>query len=314
MGAKSELPTATRSTWGTASYSAPELVTDHPTFTNKVDIFALGCIVFELASKRKAFTGVWKISEYAVTKRTPQISLPKWPQILQYYLSESIRELLDTDWRQRPSAAEACEIFCICSRLAHPLFAEMLLQPMEYFLTFSELRDSDYQIQLSSVNNSLSRVNTDEELVRAMIRSLEMNSPKGETVTQTSELIRIDKAESKEEHEQGKCPAFAAHGANAMGREGKNTRSDVIDLRANKEGSRDNAGNRSNRLDGSRYGRRRWFSSSMPAVAAPSLATSPTRANMTLEEVFRFRRGSRYSNTRPTAKTVGVTKSRSGRD
>ena len=41
---------------GTASYRAPELITGEKlTYTRQVDIWAIGCIFFELAFNRKSF-------------------------------------------------------------------------------------------------------------------------------------------------------------------------------------------------------------------------------------------------------------------
>jgi len=40
---------------GTEGYKAPELVNSQSTYTEKVDIWALGCIIYELATGKKAF-------------------------------------------------------------------------------------------------------------------------------------------------------------------------------------------------------------------------------------------------------------------
>jgi serine/threonine protein kinase len=40
---------------GTGGYRAPEILNESPVFTNKVDIWALGCIFFELYTGEKAF-------------------------------------------------------------------------------------------------------------------------------------------------------------------------------------------------------------------------------------------------------------------
>lgn len=57
--ATSKKAITTRYSQGTSSYRAPELLDDEPTFTNKVDIWALGCILYELAKGRVAFREDW---------------------------------------------------------------------------------------------------------------------------------------------------------------------------------------------------------------------------------------------------------------
>jgi len=55
----------TKEARGTSCYRAPELLDQIPVFSNKVDIFALGCILFELVTwGRKAFTSDWQVHEY----------------------------------------------------------------------------------------------------------------------------------------------------------------------------------------------------------------------------------------------------------
>lgn len=50
---------------GTASYRAPELLGEYPVFTNKVDIWALGCIIYELVSQERAFHDDYAVRQYA---------------------------------------------------------------------------------------------------------------------------------------------------------------------------------------------------------------------------------------------------------
>jgi NIMA (never in mitosis gene a)-related kinase len=42
---------------GTPCYRAPELLDEQARFTEKVDIWALGCILYEVATGDKAFSG-----------------------------------------------------------------------------------------------------------------------------------------------------------------------------------------------------------------------------------------------------------------
>src|SRR5271168_2630890 len=56
---------STTSARGTSGYRAPELTRPQAKYTNKVDLFALGCVFYELFCKRKAFDSDWDIIDYA---------------------------------------------------------------------------------------------------------------------------------------------------------------------------------------------------------------------------------------------------------
>lgn len=57
---------------GTPSYRGPEgLREQRRTFANSADVWAMGCILFELVFRQKAFRGDWAVREYAVAK-TPE--------------------------------------------------------------------------------------------------------------------------------------------------------------------------------------------------------------------------------------------------
>ena len=48
---------------GTESYRAPEILTNQKS-NNRADIFALGCIIFEIITSEKLFSSDWKVQEY----------------------------------------------------------------------------------------------------------------------------------------------------------------------------------------------------------------------------------------------------------
>jgi serine/threonine protein kinase len=59
---------------GTSSYRAAELVKDEKlTYTNKVDIWAMACILYEVAFQKKAFGGDMAVLSYALSKEPPEI-------------------------------------------------------------------------------------------------------------------------------------------------------------------------------------------------------------------------------------------------
>ena len=97
----------TRSSKGTSSYRAPELVREHGpgTFNNKVDIWALGCIIFEIVFRKKAFSSDFAVYQYAGTNgecfKIPDTTAMSIDLTL---VSEVIKDLLAIDPSDRPSA------------------------------------------------------------------------------------------------------------------------------------------------------------------------------------------------------------------
>ena len=92
---------------GTTSYRAPEILKGQPLFTRKVDIWAIGCIFYELVTGEKAFLSDWKVREYGMSKSGLNV-----PNVNYHYGASSsffafrLRETLKKNWSQRPSAQE----------------------------------------------------------------------------------------------------------------------------------------------------------------------------------------------------------------
>ena len=110
---------------GTPCYRAPELLLNPDgknTFTNKVDIWALGCILFELVFGSKAFRSDFDIYAYSAEHtaftsglRIPEKTFLRLPEALSKlyirYISDRIQEMLDVDVSARPTAKVLCETF-----------------------------------------------------------------------------------------------------------------------------------------------------------------------------------------------------------
>lgn len=98
----------TRRARGTECYRAPELVSDDSRASNKADIFSLGCVSYELAFGRKAFSGDLCVFRYATFKQ--KLDVPVDELNLDYrgraYLSQIINRMLEIDWWRRPSACD----------------------------------------------------------------------------------------------------------------------------------------------------------------------------------------------------------------
>jgi tetratricopeptide (TPR) repeat protein len=73
------------------------------TFTNKVDVWALGCIMGEILTGNKIFGGDWAVDRYYTSKSELTLTLPETvPVMLQRHVNQLLRELLQRDYLKRP--------------------------------------------------------------------------------------------------------------------------------------------------------------------------------------------------------------------
>ena len=102
----SKYPYTTQFARGTEGYRAPELIREHSFVSQASDIWGLGCILYELVFKIKAFTCDYHVFEYIHNERKLEISDIPISERLKTYSSELILRMLDVDWRKRPSAPD----------------------------------------------------------------------------------------------------------------------------------------------------------------------------------------------------------------
>jgi serine/threonine protein kinase len=98
----------TRLSRGTSSYRAPEILREDARYNNKADIFALGCIIYEIVTCRKLFASDFAVWEYAM-KKDPL--LPRiWPDCVIgspfHVLGRLADELVEIEVSKRPGATE----------------------------------------------------------------------------------------------------------------------------------------------------------------------------------------------------------------
>jgi serine/threonine protein kinase len=100
----------TRYSRGTQGYRSPEILLEDGKYNNKADIFALGCILYEITTGQKLFSSDWAIREYSVGGNA---NIPLWPSSTPgmplHSLGTLTMSMLSIDPLLRPSALEVRE-------------------------------------------------------------------------------------------------------------------------------------------------------------------------------------------------------------
>ena len=98
----------TRYSRGTMGYRAPELLDSvNPQFNNKADIFALGCIIYEILTGAKLFQDDFKINSYSNSGKLPRPII--WPtgqlggSKRLHMLEKLVSKMLEIEPRYRPN-------------------------------------------------------------------------------------------------------------------------------------------------------------------------------------------------------------------
>ena len=115
----------TRYSRGTASYRSPEVLNYNARYNNKADIFALGCIIYEIITGSKLFQSDWAVCEYSLQGHLAMM----WPHSDQGSVLGSlgtlVSSMLEKDPFERPNALRAKErLLSIRDGLATPELAE----------------------------------------------------------------------------------------------------------------------------------------------------------------------------------------------
>lgn len=112
MEGTSQHANTTRFARGTSSYRAPELIKTGK-FTNKVDIWALGCILYEVVTLQKAFSSDHEVYDYFLQYgftgeklRLPLDLRGYQDEEFEVCMGELIHRMLEVDSSMRPSAVD----------------------------------------------------------------------------------------------------------------------------------------------------------------------------------------------------------------
>jgi serine/threonine protein kinase len=81
------------------------MLKDDPMVGRLSDIWALGCILYELAYDMKAFYGDWGVFEYSFGKCALDLPDLPIPIRLNCFIKEVVKELLHPNWEDRPTAS-----------------------------------------------------------------------------------------------------------------------------------------------------------------------------------------------------------------
>ena len=98
---------------GTSGYRAPELIGwEDNKFNNKVDIWSLGCILYELAVGQKAFKNDVATFEYKTFGKGLTITFGNdFDDPCKEIITNTILNMLQIDYFSRPSAADLLQEF-----------------------------------------------------------------------------------------------------------------------------------------------------------------------------------------------------------
>lgn len=116
---------------GTACYRAPELLRDGARFNRKVDIWALGCILYELATGTRAFETDFAIAEY-LRGSALEFDLVSDSEFWQHHLHQNFAELLNKESKRRPRATSIRTLFSSYCRIFTYSFAPGLYACRSY--------------------------------------------------------------------------------------------------------------------------------------------------------------------------------------
>jgi len=139
-------PQTTTSGRGKQGYRPPELFKEpKSSFTQGVDLFALGCVFYELVFGKKAFSSDLEILQHYISNSDYSSSTitPAWMTVIlpsDFPLSKILNKMLARDFRARGSVRE------ICPQLA---------QLIEQYSTFTRMAGKGIVVTLMDVNEYL---------------------------------------------------------------------------------------------------------------------------------------------------------------
>lgn len=101
---------------GTPSYRAPELLSEPSFYNNKSDIWALGCILYEIATATKAFASDWAVSQHVASNAqlvipSSRYGSPAIEDSAKDDIERMVQSMVEINQALRPSADRLRELF-----------------------------------------------------------------------------------------------------------------------------------------------------------------------------------------------------------
>jgi len=102
----------TRNSRGTEGYRAVEVlgIKEVAFVTKASDIWALGCILHELAFRKKLFPRDYNVWDYASTQELKELQCLEVNQLTATCIRELIHRTVDLDWWKRPTASDVLQL------------------------------------------------------------------------------------------------------------------------------------------------------------------------------------------------------------
>lgn len=103
LSSKSDLPQMTENGRGTAGYRPPELVSG-ACYSTKVDIWALGCVAYEILTRTKAFQDDYEVYSYSLGDLDLMFPDRLALGTSEQFIWQAIRSMLHLNATKRPKA------------------------------------------------------------------------------------------------------------------------------------------------------------------------------------------------------------------
>jgi len=98
-------------TFHAPSYRAPELLANEIEYNNKIDIWAIGCILYELATFKKAFGTDMEVYQFSKEQMPLKVTLDAFDEDAATCIKDVILRILQIEPKSRPSATELLKEF-----------------------------------------------------------------------------------------------------------------------------------------------------------------------------------------------------------
>jgi serine/threonine protein kinase len=165
---------------GTEGYRAPELRTDNPVYSTKTDIWALGCVLHELAFGQPAFRDDWAASDYGRSNKKLEIPTNdlRWDDSDKVALTTMLERTLAVQEFWRPPADDMVILIeCIIKVLVgmspdEPGQSSLLLSPTEEQLPDGPDITADRNEEERSETEPDSQTTSDEEPIPSLQRTI----------------------------------------------------------------------------------------------------------------------------------------------